>query len=234
MGRRPATERLDRAMVVFWEKGYYDTSIDVLVSRTGLHRAAVYGEFGSKRRLFEATLWRYREKVLPALFAPLARPDAGLADIDRFFRGIHHAAAGPKKRLGCLMVNTASEVSPHLRSVARIVSSYLGDLRVLLRRACVNARTRGEIRSDTDVDRTADYLVGSVLGLWTLARSPVPRTVLEHYTDGLVALLKRLGAEKVEIADELSKDQPGNLDRVARRRGGGRSVREGAAGRVIA
>src|SRR5205809_752742 len=153
MGRRPATERLDRAMVVFWEKGYYDTSIDVLVSRTGLHRAAVYGEFGSKRRLFEATLWRYREKVLPALFAPLARP--------------------------------------------------------------------------------ADYLVGSVLGLWTLARSPVPRTVLEHYTDGLVALLKRLGAEKVEIADELSKDQPGNLDRVARRRGGGRSVRQGAAGRVI-
>src|SRR5438445_11174856 len=99
--------KLDRTMDVCWERGYYDTSVEELVRRTGLHRAAVYGEFGSKRRLFEATLWRYREKVLPALFAPLARPDAGLADIDRFFRGIHHAAAGPKKRLGGLLGHTA-------------------------------------------------------------------------------------------------------------------------------
>src|SRR6266852_8105418 len=111
MGRRPATERLDRAMAVFWEKGYYDTSIDVLVSRTGLHRAAVYGEFGSKRRLFEASLRRYRDKVTAELLEPLAQSDAALADIERFVRSIHDAATRPEKRVGCLMVNTASEVS---------------------------------------------------------------------------------------------------------------------------
>lgn len=186
---RLSEERLDQAMAVFWEKGYYDTSIDELMGRTGLHRAAVYGAFGSKRALFEATLRRYREKIVGALVAPLARPDAALADIERFLRGIHHAAAGHEKRLGCLMVNTASEVSPHIRSVARIVSSYLGDLRVLLRRACVNARTRGEVRFETDVDQVADYLVGSVLGLWTLARSPAPATALRHYVDGVLGFL---------------------------------------------
>ena len=46
-------DRLDRAMQVFWEKGYYDTSIEDLMQRTGLHRAAVYGEYGNKRSLFE-------------------------------------------------------------------------------------------------------------------------------------------------------------------------------------
>src|SRR5260370_8301926 len=112
MGRPRPEERLDQAMRVFWEKGYYDTSIEELVSRTGLHRAAVYGEFGSKRRLFEATLWRDREKGLPALFAPLARHDAGLADIGRFFRGIHHAAARPKKPLPPLLVNPPSHIPP--------------------------------------------------------------------------------------------------------------------------
>jgi TetR/AcrR family transcriptional repressor of nem operon len=192
MGGLRSDERLDRAMDVFWEKGYYDTSIDELMGRTGLHRAAVYGEFGSKRGLFEAVLRRYREKVIATLFAPLARSDAALADIDRFFRGIHRAATAPEKRLGCLMVNTASEVSPHLRSVARIVSSYLGDLRALLRRACENARRRREVRTDIDVDQAADYLVGLVLGLWTLARSPAPPTALRHYLDGVLGFLDGL------------------------------------------
>src|SRR5207247_11459230 len=68
-------------------------SIDELISRTGLHRAAVYERFGSKRGLFEATLRRYRERVIAKLVAPLAGPDAARADIDRFFGEIHRAAA---------------------------------------------------------------------------------------------------------------------------------------------
>jgi len=189
MGRVSAEERLDQAMHVFWERGYWDTSIDQLIDRTGLHRAAVYGKFGSKRGLFEATLRRYREKVIAVFLEPLGRSDAALADIARFFLGIHDGAVEPERRLGCLMVNTASEVSPHVRSVARIVSSYLDELGALLRRACVNARKRGELRSNTDVDQVADYLVGSVLGLWVLARSPTSDTVLRHYVEGVLASL---------------------------------------------
>ena len=58
MERTRPDEGLGRAMDVFWERGFYDTSIDELVNRTGLHRAGVYGKFGSKRRLFEASLRR--------------------------------------------------------------------------------------------------------------------------------------------------------------------------------
>jgi len=86
MARMRAEERLDQAIDIFWEGGYYDTSIDQLFDRTDFHRAEVYGKFGSKRGLFQATLRRYREKVIAVFFEPLARPDAALADIDRFFR----------------------------------------------------------------------------------------------------------------------------------------------------
>src|SRR2546427_11162702 len=111
MGRMRAEERLDQAMDIFWERGYYDTSIDRLFDGTDFHRAEVYGTFGSKRGLFEATLRRYREKVIAVLFEPLARPDAALADINRFFRGLYERAIEREQRPGCLMVNTASEVS---------------------------------------------------------------------------------------------------------------------------
>jgi len=191
--RRSRSEaKLDRTMDVFWERGYYDTSVEELVRRTGLHRAAVYGEFGSKRRLFEASLRRYREKVTAELFEPLAQLDAALADIERFVRGIHDAATRPEKRVGCLMVNTASEVSPRVPSVARIISTFLDDLRRLFRRACNNSRLRGEIRPDIDVDQVGDYLVGSVLGLWTLARSPAPPRAIAHYVEGVLAFVDGL------------------------------------------
>jgi len=194
--RSLSEERLDRAMRVFWEKGYYDTSIEDLMVRTGLHRAAIYGAFGSKKKLFEALLARYREKVTTGMLVPLRAPDAALAQLEQFFRQLRDFAALPGGRFGCLMCHTASEVSPHIRSVARIVSSYLDDLRVLLRRACVNARKRGEVRPGTDADQMADYLAGAVLGLMALARSPAPRTALTHYVDGVVGFLRSLQTQR--------------------------------------
>lgn len=187
-------ERLDRAMRVFWEKGYCDTSIEDLIARTGLHRAAIYGEFGSKKRLFEALLVRYREKVTAALLAPLKAPDAALTQLQQVFSAVHDFAAAPDGWLGCLMCNTVSEVPWLGRSITRIVSSYLDDLRTLFRKACLNARERGEIRSAADPDQIADYLTGAVLGIMALARSPVPRTAIGHYVSCVKDFLKSLQA----------------------------------------
>jgi len=192
LGPSLSEEKLDRAMQVFWEKGYYDTSIEDLMARTGLHRAAIYVTFGSKQKLFEALLARYREKVAAGMFAPLRAPNAAFAHLEEFFRRLRDFATSPGGRFGCLMCHTASEVSPHIRSVARIVSSYLDELRVLLRRACVNARKRGEVRPGTDTDQVGDYLAGAVLGLMALARSPAPRTAVAHYVDSVVGFLRSL------------------------------------------
>ncbi len=194
--RSHSEERLDRAMRVFWEKGYYDTSIEDLMARTGLHRAAIYGEFGSKQKFFEALLARYRGKVTAGMLAPLKAQDAASAQLEQFFRRLYDFATLPDGRFGCLMCHTASEVSPHIRSVARIVSSYLDDLRALLRRACVNAWKRGEVRLGTDADQLADYLMGAVLGLMALARSPAPRAAVAHYVDGVVGFLRSLQPER--------------------------------------
>src|SRR5258708_584107 len=192
MRRSRSEAKLDRTMGVFWERGYYDTSVEALVRRTGLHRAAVYGEFGSKRRLFEPPLRSYGAKVTVDLFEPLAQSDAALADIERFVRGIHDAATRLEKRVGCLMVNTASEVSPRVPSVARIISTFLDDLRRLFRRACINSRMRGDVRPDIDVDRLGDCWVVSVGGLWTSARSPAPPRAIAHYVEGVLGFVDGL------------------------------------------
>lgn len=54
---------VDAAARCFTELGYAATSVDDLVTATGLHRGSLYGAFGSKRGLFLAALARHAEPV---------------------------------------------------------------------------------------------------------------------------------------------------------------------------
>jgi TetR/AcrR family transcriptional repressor of nem operon len=195
----PLSERtLEKATRLFWEQGYQGTSVSDLAGGTGLHRAAIYGQFGSKRRLFAALLQRYRERVAGAMMASIAREDASLAEVERFFDRLGETARRPEGRRGCLLVLSAAETAPHLAPVARIVGAYLGDLRARFARALANARRRGEIRPGVNGAATADYLAGAVLGLMTLARSPAPRSAVRNYVAGVLSFLSSLKAKPEE------------------------------------
>lgn len=189
---------LDRATRVFWDQGYQATSVADLAGGTGLHRAAIYGQFGSKRRLFAGLLQRYRQRVAEAMMAPIARRDASLPEVERFFAALGEAALRPEGRRGCLLVLSAAETAPHLAPVARIVEAYLGDLRARFARALANARRQRRLRPGVSGAATADYLAGAVLGLMTLARSPAPRSAVRNYLAGVLAFLSSLKPDQEE------------------------------------
>src|SRR5260370_742343 len=67
-------EVLDRAMRVFWERGYEATSIQNLVEATGINRASLYATFGGKKELFINSLSRYEEVFVKPLCAALDAP----------------------------------------------------------------------------------------------------------------------------------------------------------------
>ncbi len=50
---------LDRAMDLFWTRGYRDVSVDDVVQDTGLNRHSLYANYGSKYGLLEAALDQY-------------------------------------------------------------------------------------------------------------------------------------------------------------------------------
>lgn len=52
-------QALDRAMDVFWRKGYQGTSTDDLMEAMGIGRGSFYNAFGSKRDVYLRTLDRY-------------------------------------------------------------------------------------------------------------------------------------------------------------------------------
>ena len=74
---------LDRAMRVFWSRGYEAASIRHLVGRMGIQRGSLYDTFGDKRALFFAAIDRYDRVVTARLLATLDEPTSGLDAIRR-------------------------------------------------------------------------------------------------------------------------------------------------------
>lgn len=153
-------DALAKAMLVFWAKGYFDTSVEDLVDATGVSRYGLYGEFKSKEGLFLAVLDHYQDAVLGSIFKTVELPGASLPEIRAFFAAIVKVAHQPAARLGCLMCNTASEVAPLDPGVAGKVGAFHKRFSTGFRKALKNAVARGELAPDFDTTAQADFLVG--------------------------------------------------------------------------
>jgi len=162
---------LDKAMEVFWQKGYVGTSIDDLVAATGVSRYGLYDEFEGKRGLFLACLDHYQEIVVSAAFGVVERPGASVSEIRAYFGKILEAPTSKRGRRGCLMTNTASEVAPYDKRAAGRVEDFRARLRSGFSRALATAQTQGEIHAELPVSEVADFLTAVTHGLSVLARS---------------------------------------------------------------
>jgi TetR/AcrR family transcriptional regulator, transcriptional repressor for nem operon len=163
---------LESAMAHFWFHGFANSSMDDLVRVTGASRHAIYAEFGSKDRLFEAVMALYVEAVVTPAFAQVEAPGAGLREIAGYWefqiaRGEQAGLPGP----GCLIANTMTERAPHAPEVAKIVSAHNERLRagfrIALRGQGIAARHRA---SKQTVEGMATVLAIFSNGLWSFSR----------------------------------------------------------------
>ena len=105
---RPKTynrdEVLEKALLLFWRKGFEGAHLQELVAVTGLNRFSLYKEFGSKEGLFDEAMSLYMDQ-LGELVEHLQKEPLGVDNIRRYFQ----ALVDYRFRHGCFLVNTLSE-----------------------------------------------------------------------------------------------------------------------------
>src|SRR6202451_4040367 len=69
-------EALDRAMQVFWRKGYLGTSLSDLTDAMGINRPSLYAACGNKQSLFRKALEHYAKGPSSYLSQALQEPTA--------------------------------------------------------------------------------------------------------------------------------------------------------------
>src|SRR5271156_2850321 len=81
-----AEKVLDRALKVFWRKGYEGASLPDLTGAMGVNRPSLYAAFGNKEALFRKVIDRYASGPAAYVGEALEEPTAR-GVVERLFRG---------------------------------------------------------------------------------------------------------------------------------------------------
>jgi len=170
-------EALEKAMVLFWRRGYEGTSLSDLLNEMDIGRQSLYNAFGSKRSLFVEAVKHYNNKIVQQAVDTLNTPGSGLRNIRKALKQSASFAAG-EDYYGCFLTNSIVELAPHDKEVREIVS--LADKRVIraLEAALDAAVESGEISTDTDTRATARFLNGTLHGIVVAGKASHGKAVI--------------------------------------------------------
>ena len=171
-------EVLEKAMETFWRYGYEATSVQNLVENMGINRGSLYDTFGDKHSLFQAAIAHYEQTVVKKAISRLEASGASKqAIIDHFYDLIERAVTDSQRR-GCLMTNSAVELSPHDPDTASRIAANLQRIESAFKKALVRAKEQGEISSKHDINALASFLTCNLQGLRVISKIKPDREFL--------------------------------------------------------
>ena len=182
-------QALTRAMALFWQKGYEETSMADLVEATGVSRYGFYTEFGDKHDLFLKCIDHYANTAIEMALSPLERADASLAEIRAYFEQLLTAVHSQQPPQGCLIGNTAISTPAWDEATASRINHHYARMRAAFLNALQNAVQQDELADSEDTEALTDYLVGVANGYLACLRSMSPEAV-ERF---IQVALERLG-----------------------------------------
>lgn len=171
-------EVLDKAMLLFWERGYERTSLGDIEAATGLGRASLYAAFGDKEGLFVKVLARFAARYddLAEILAQHPTVREGFEDLfDRWF-SMNCASSGPR---GCMLSLASATGALELERASEVVATTSRALEGVFKAALERAQRNGELGPGASPTVLARYLAVSLQGLSSSARGGLSRRQLE-------------------------------------------------------
>ena len=180
---------LEKAMELFWQKGYEATSVQDLVQHMGINRGSLYDTFQDKHHLFLAAVSHYHDTVVKDAIARLEAPTAAKqAIIDHFDRMVD-CMMGDEAQRGCLMTNTIVELAAHHPDIAAQLQMSLRRIEQAFRTVLARAQAAGEVSSEQDASDLARYLVCCIQGLRVMCKTHVNREQFQATVNIMLSVL---------------------------------------------
>ena len=178
---------LEKAIQVFWSKGYDGVTIDDLVEGMGVGRPSLYAIFGDKRAIFLRALKMYAEKkgalAAKALLSPLTLRDS----LASFLRYAVESATEKGSAWGCLLICVAPVIDD--AEVRKFLQKAAAGGAALVEGRFRDGITAGEIPSDFPVSVRATQVTDFARGLTMRAQIGTSRKTLLRDAEEAVDLL---------------------------------------------
>lgn len=177
-------EIAERAMHLFWKKGYGGTTVRELEKQMGVNQFSIYACFKSKQGLLREAISIYEKQIHLVLLKPLEGSKGDLNDIKAFFYKFVDFVRNKEDRTGkgCLMINTIQELGKEDEIVKKEIMGFIIGIKAIFVEVLTKALSNGYIKPELDVERYANYLVGVLQGLSTAGKH-FSKTELEDFIE---------------------------------------------------
>jgi TetR/AcrR family transcriptional repressor of nem operon len=182
-------EALEKAMQVFWHKGYEATSMEDLLTAMDLNRGSLYDTFGDKRQLFLKVIDRYCHGFVGEKFSLLDQPGPALPTLRLFIRSMIEGGLADPQRRGCLIANTVMELSPHENEIAGMLRQVLKMAEDTFFRVLVRAKEQGELNKDKDPRALARFLTTMMQGTIVMIKAGASADAVNQTAETALSIL---------------------------------------------
>ncbi|WP_151734267.1 TetR/AcrR family transcriptional regulator ['Paenibacillus yunnanensis' Narsing Rao et al. 2020] len=178
---------LGKAMDIFWRQGYENTSMQDLVAGMGIHKRSMYDTFGDKHTLYLKAMDRYAKSFAARTYGPLEAVPSVKEAVRRLFEAVAYRAEHEPK--GCLLVNSAVELSLSDPEVADRVNDAFSGTEKVLEQLIAKGQASGEITAGLPAAALAACLHNALVGLRVMVKTAPDKEKLQAVIDTTLAIL---------------------------------------------
>ncbi|MBZ4033283.1 TetR/AcrR family transcriptional regulator [Flavobacterium sp. 17A] len=164
-------QALDKAIEIFWHKGYNGTSAQDLVNHLGLSRSSLYDTFGDKQKLFVKSLKRYQKQNHDVLIELLENAPNIKTAFTEIFKQAVIESLQDRITKGCFMVNSSVELAMHDPEIAKIVHDNQKTVEDIFSKAIKKGQDLGQISDKQEARSLARFIFNNYSGIRVLART---------------------------------------------------------------
>jgi TetR/AcrR family transcriptional repressor of nem operon len=180
---------LNKAVNLFWEKGYYDSSAQDIVDAIGLSRSSIYSTFTDKKTLFTKALQHYRKRQSQELLDYLRDNEPTKENIRKLLEDITNKSLNAKKCKGCLILNTATELGHKDPEVTEIIQENIAEVTAALEKFISKGQKQGTLSKTGKAKDLAVFLFQSIASIRVTTKVMTDKKFFKSNIDTILQVL---------------------------------------------
>jgi TetR/AcrR family transcriptional repressor of nem operon len=160
---------LNKAMHLFWRRGYENTSVAELLRAMGIAKQSLYDTFGDKRALYLKAMAHYGDQTNGAMEQMF---DQSPSIKDGFAKLLYGLAAETREQheRGCLLLSANLQREVNDAVIAGFLRDNQNKVEAIFEKALLRARKQKELSMKQDPKALARFFVVTIQGMRAMAR----------------------------------------------------------------